>query len=191
MSCMLNSLVCWEDPIASAVTFVPVALILVALSIWSLIYVVAWTGLTVLIGVFSLKVFGLVMDKLGKPNPLGDPLAHISEADLTVDQEKVNGFLGCIVSQVNCATSHIKRIILVEDVVETVKFGALCYTLTYVGSWFNAITLVLIAWVLAFSLPKLYINNQAMADEIFGKIKVQYDALQEKVFNKPAVKKDE
>jgi len=135
--------------------------------------------------------FGLVMEKLGKPNPLGDPLSQLSQIDLTVDQEKVGEYLGCIVSKMNCATSHIKKIVLVEDVLETVKFGALCYTLTYIGSWFNAITLVLIAWVLVFSLPKLYINNQAMADEIYGKLKLQYDALQEKVFNKPAVVKED
>jgi len=193
MSCgTLNSLVYWEEPIASAAVFVPVAIILVALSIWSLIYVMAWTGLTVLIGVCSIKVFGIVMEKLGKPNPLGDPLSQISQVDLTVDPEKINSYLGCVVSSINCATSHIKKIIMVEDVFETVKFGALCYTLTYVGSWFNAITLVLIAWVLAFSLPKLYINNQAVADEIFGKLKVHVDSIQEKVFNKATpIKKDD
>jgi len=52
--------------------------------------------------------------------------------------------------------------------------------------------LVLIAWTLLFSLPKLYANNQETADEIYGKVKVQIDAIQEKVFNKSAeVKKDD
>ena len=34
------------------------------------------------------------------------------------------------------------------------------WCLTYIGSWFNAITLVILAWIAAFTIPKAYIMNQ-------------------------------
>jgi len=184
--CLLTSLVCWEDPVTTAAVFLPGAIILVALSTWSLIYIVAWTGLLALMAVVVFKVVGMVTEKLDKPNPLGDTLSKISKVDLTVSQDKMNSFLGMAVDNINCATSYIKKAILVEEIVPTAVFGMACYLLTYMGSWFNALTLVLIAWVLLFSVPKLYLNNQVAADELYAKVKVHVDSLQEKVFNKPA-----
>ena len=40
------------------------------------------------------------------------------------------------------------------------KFCISVYCLTYIGSWFNLLTLLILAWVAVFTLPKLYINNQ-------------------------------
>merc|ERR550517_570656 len=110
---------------------------------------------------------------------MGDILSTISQVDLTVDQDKVISFLGTAIDNINCATRFIKKVVLVEEIVPSVMFGVACYLLTYMGSWFNALTLILLSWVLLFSLPKLYVNNQVAADEIIGKIKVHTDALQE------------
>ena len=43
---------------------------------------------------------------------------------------------------------------------DTIKFGLSLWGLTYIGSWFNAMTLIILAWVAAFSIPKLYKMNQ-------------------------------
>ena len=44
--------------------------------------------------------------------------------------------------------------------VDTVKFGLSLWFLTYIGAWFNAMTLIVLAWLAAFSLPKAYLMNQ-------------------------------
>ena len=36
---------------------------------------------------------------------------------------------------------------------DTLKFGLCLYVLTYVGAWFNALTLVILAWIAVFTLP--------------------------------------
>ena len=53
---------------------------------------------------------------------------------------------------------------------ETLKFGLCLYVLTYVGAWFNALTLLILAWIGVFTVPKLYLNNQAAVDEMVGKV---------------------
>lgn len=50
--------------------------------------------------------------------------------------------------------------------VDTIKFGLSLWLLTYIGAWFNALTLVILAWVGLFTLPKVYVNNQAQVDSL-------------------------
>ena len=76
---------------------------------------------------------------------------------------------------------------------ETAKFGLSLYLLTFVGAWFNALTLVILAWAGLFSLPKLYMNNQPAVDEVVGKVVAQLEEVKAKVVDalpasmKPAV----
>ncbi|XP_023321294.1 reticulon-1-A [Eurytemora carolleeae] len=181
-SCPLMKLLQWEDPVKTGSVFVPVSLVLVSLSIWSLVSVVAWSCLLLILAVILLRVFNVVMVKLGKPNPLGNPLESLLQVDIKITDETVGQGVKMLVNTSNSAVHKLKNIILVEDILETVKFGTLCYTLTYIGSWFNALTLVLLAWVMAFLLPKLYLNHQTLIDELLGKVKEQIGNLKEKVY---------
>lgn len=48
------------------------------------------------------------------------------------------------VANANAAVSELRRLFLVEDLVDTLKFGGVLWCLTYLGSWFNGMTLVII-----------------------------------------------
>lgn len=48
------------------------------------------------------------------------------------------------VAHANAAVSELRRLFLVEDFVDSLKFGVLLWCLTYVGSWFNGMTLIII-----------------------------------------------
>ena len=65
--------------------------------------------------------------------------------------------------------------------VDTIKFGLSLWLLTYVGSWFNFLTLVILAWIGAFSLPKLYQQNQAQVDQVVAQITTQLEEVKAKV----------
>ena len=64
---------------------------------------------------------------------------------------------------------------------ETLKFGLSLYVLTYVGAWFNALSLVILAWIGVFTLPKLYLNNQVAVDEMVTKVAGQVNEVKTKV----------
>ena len=42
--------------------------------------------------------------------------------------------------------------------------------LTYIGSWFNMLTLVILAWIALFATPKLYQQNQEQVDQVLGQL---------------------
>jgi len=97
------------------------------------------------------------------------------------------------VAHANAAVSELRRLFLVEDFVDSLKFGVLLWCLTYVGSWFNGMTLIIIGKfscmmciiffyilyridstinlfylsgvVALFTLPKVYETNQEQIDQ--------------------------
>merc|ERR1712113_1328657 len=69
--------------------------------------------------------------------------------------------------------------------VDTIKFGLSLWLLTYIGSWFNMLTLLILAWIVLFSTPKLYQQNQAQVDEVLGQVMAQVDEVKGKVPSDP------
>ena len=53
--------------------------------------------------------------------------------------------------------------------------------LTYIGSWFNMLTLVILAWIALFATPKLYQQNQAQVDQVLGQVMAQVEDAKAKV----------
>ncbi|OTF82776.1 reticulon-1-like protein [Euroglyphus maynei] len=59
----------------------------------------------------------------------------------------------------------MRSVLLVEDYVESFKYLFMFWALTFIGSWFNGMTLVILAYIGAFSLPKVYEMHQAQIDQ--------------------------
>lgn len=66
------------------------------------------------------------------------------EYDVSLPQDKVKEISEVAVSHINAAVIELRRLFLVEDLVDSIKFGVLLWCLTYVGSWFNGMTLIII-----------------------------------------------
>ena len=188
------AIVYWEDPIMSGTVFGSVLVVLLSLASYSLITVGSYTCLALLIGVLGVKLYSYVMVMLKKAEPGSDPLAKVSAMPVTIPAETISNMSPCIAGAVNKTTTELRRLFLVEDMVDTIKFGLSLWLLTYIGSWFNMLTLLILAWVVFFSLPKLYVNNQTQVDEVMGQVMAQVDEVKGKVLalipNK-SVKKEE
>ena len=61
--------------------------------------------------------------------------------------------------------TELKRLFFCENIIDTGKFTISLYCLTYIGSWFSLLTVVIIAWTGLFTLPKVYLNNQVSTTE--------------------------
>ena len=68
----------------------------------------------------------------------------ILDVDLTLPAEKVHEVADVAVAHANAGVAELRRLFLVEDFIDSLKFGALLWSLTYVGAWFNGMTLIII-----------------------------------------------
>lgn len=171
----------WEDPIHSGIVFGSVFVSLISICYYSLISVVAYVSLTALLAVLSLKIYTYVMVTFLKKEVAVNPLAKVSEINLSIPEDKVNALANNATTKVNAGLVELRRLFLVENMLDSVKFGLSLWLLTYIGSWFNAMTLVLMAWVGIFTVPKVYINNKTQIDPVLDKVKAQLSEISGKV----------
>ena len=65
------------------------------------------------------------------------------------------------------------------------------YLLTFVGRLVNMVTLLIMAWVVAFSWPRIYQDNQTKIDEALAPIRVKVEELTSKLPQLTAAKKED
>jgi len=136
--------------------------------------------LTALCAVLSLKIYTYVMVTFLKKEA-NNPLAKFSDINLTVSEDKVNQIANNATNKLNASLVELRRLFLVENMLDSVKFGLSLWVLTYIGSWFNAMTLILMSWVGLFTIPKIYLNNKTQIDPVLDKVKAQFDEIWGKV----------
>jgi hypothetical protein len=169
----MSELVYWRDPKKSGVVFGAIAVILIALTCLSLISVVAYTSLLLLTGTFAFRVYKTVMQMIQKTDE-GHPFKEYLDLDVTFSGEKAQELSNAIINYTNTAILKLRRLFLVEDFVDSAKFGVFLYVLTYIGGWFNGLTLIILGFIALFSLPKVYETNKTVIDQyidlVWGKV---------------------
>ena len=83
-----------------------------------------------------------------------------ADINLTVSEDKVNQIANNATNKLNASLVELRRLFLVENMLDSVKFGLSLWVLTYIGSWFNAMTLILMSWVGLFTIPKVRKRGQ-------------------------------
>lgn len=159
----VESLIYWRDPKKSGPVFGGVLLVLLALTYFSLISVVAYLSLIGLTVTIAFRIYKNIVQAVQKTGD-GHPFKEILELDVSLPQDKVKEISEVAVAHINAAVVELRRLFLVEDLVDSIKFGVLLWTLTYLGAWFNGMTLIIIAWVALFTLPKVYETNKTQID---------------------------
>ncbi|XP_058840813.1 reticulon-1-A-like, partial [Topomyia yanbarensis] len=157
----VESLIYWRDVKKSAIVFGSDLTILLAMSLISLISVFSYVSLLVLLGTVSFRIYKNVLQAVQKASE-GHPFKEYLDFDLTLSQEKVSAAVA--VAHANALLLELRRLFLVEDVIDSIKFGVVLYCLAYVGAIFNGMTCVIIVFVALFTLPKVYENNKQSID---------------------------
>uniref|UniRef100_A0A1B6CF41 Reticulon-like protein n=1 Tax=Clastoptera arizonana TaxID=38151 RepID=A0A1B6CF41_9HEMI len=159
----VEALIYWRDPKKSGIVFGSILVILLSLAYLSLISVVAYVSLLTLFGTIVFRVYKSVLQAVQKTSD-GHPFKEFLDLELTLPQDKVREFTDTAVTHINAAVAELRRLFLVEDMVDSIKFAVLLWCLTYIGALFNGLTLVILGFVALFTVPKVYENNKTSID---------------------------
>ncbi|EDS43478.1 ER protein reticulon [Culex quinquefasciatus] len=176
----MESLIYWRDVKKSGIVFGAGLSVLIAMSLFSLISVFSYVSLLVLFGTVSFRIYKNVLQAVQKTAE-GHPFKEYLDFDLTLSQEKVQQLTTVAVAHFNALLSELRRLFLVEDLVDSIKFGVVLYCLTYVGAIFNGMTCVIIAFIALFTLPKVYENNKQSIDAYLELVRSKILEITEKV----------
>jgi len=176
----VESLIYWRDVKKSGVVFGIGLAILLAMSLFSLISVFAYLSLLTLAGTISFRIYKTIMSAVQKTSE-GHPFKEILDIDLTLSPEKVQNIAGVAVSHINAYIAELRRLFLVEDLVDSLKFALLLWLLTYIGAIFNGMTVVILAYVAMFTLPKVYETNKQNIDQYLDLVRSKIVEITDKV----------
>ncbi|KAH9507209.1 Reticulon-4 [Bulinus truncatus] len=168
----LKDLIYWRDVKKTGVVFGTLLLILVSLAVFSVLSVIAYLSLAILTVTFSFVVYKKIMGAVQKSNE-GHPFKPFLEMDISLSESKLKSVIQSVLKNVNCLTQELRRLFLIEDLVDSIKFGLLLWVLTYIGSWFSGMFLIILDVVLIFTVPKVYEKYQVQIDNYVGLAKAQ------------------
>ncbi|ESO04360.1 hypothetical protein HELRODRAFT_79127, partial [Helobdella robusta] len=66
------------------------------------------------------------------------------DLDIGLSEENVHRVTKSVVSHGVAFIAELRRLLLIEDIVDSIKFGLFLWVLTYIGAWFNGMTLIII-----------------------------------------------
>ncbi|XP_051507090.1 reticulon-4b isoform X3 [Myxocyprinus asiaticus] len=184
-------LVRWRDVRSSAVVFGCSLVLLLSLSVFSIISVLSYLSLALLSITMSFRIYKGVLQAIQKSEE-GHPFKQYLEQDVSLSDDLVQKYSDMTLSRINNAMKELRRLFLVEDLVDSLKLAVLLWILTYVGALFNGLTLLILGLLGAFSCPIIYEKHQTQIDQYLSMVKKQLkDVLRKIQATVPGMKKSE
>ncbi|XP_006001600.1 reticulon-4 isoform X1 [Latimeria chalumnae] len=156
-------LIYWRDIKKTGVVFGASLFLLLSLTVFSIVSVASYIGLALLSMTISFRIYKGVLQAIQKSEE-GHPFKSVLDSDVAVSQDLVHKYSDVALRHMNCTLKELRRLFLVEDLVDSLKFAVLMWVLTYVGALFNGLTLLILALISLFSIPVIYERHQAQID---------------------------
>ncbi|XP_041949385.1 reticulon-3-B-like isoform X2 [Alosa sapidissima] len=171
-SLTVQELVYWREPKKSATVFSSSLLVLFALATCSAITVVSYVLLAVLCVTITFRVYKSVIQAIQKSDE-GHPFKNLMARDISISPQKFRRHVDYALTHINRGILEARRLLLVEDVVDSLKLAGVMWLLTFVGAVFNGITILILADIIFFSTPLVYEKNKTQIDRYIELVRSQ------------------
>ncbi|XP_068272186.1 reticulon-4 isoform X1 [Nyctibius grandis] len=157
----------WRDIKKTGVVFGASLFLLLSLTVFSIVSVTAYIALALLSVTISFRIYKGVIQAIQKSDE-GHPFRAYLESDVGVSEELIEKHSNVVLGHINGTVKELRRLFLVDDLVDSLKFAVLMWVFTYVGALFNGLTLLILALISLFSVPVIYERHQAQIDHYVG-----------------------
>uniref|UniRef100_A0A6Q2ZAN6 Reticulon n=1 Tax=Esox lucius TaxID=8010 RepID=A0A6Q2ZAN6_ESOLU len=166
----------WRNVKHSGAVFGSVLLLLFSLTQFSVVSVGAYLALATLSATISFRIYKSVLQAVQKTDE-GHPFKSYLEMEISLSQDQIGKYADKALLYANTCMKELRRLFLVQDLIDSLKFAVLMWLLTYVGALFNGLTLLILAVVSMFSMPIVYEKHQAQIDQYVGLIRTQVNSV--------------
>ncbi|KAG1964242.1 reticulon-1b isoform X1 [Pimephales promelas] len=173
----------WRNLKQSGLVFGSLLLLLFSLTQFSVVSVVAYLALAALSATISFRVYKSVLQAVQKTDE-GHPFKAYLDVEMSLSHDQMQKYAENIQYYINSSLKELRRLFLVQDLVDSLKFAVLMWLLTYVGALFNGLTLLIMVVVSMFSMPVVYEKYQAQIDQYLDLIRTQVNSVVGKIQEK-------
>ncbi|KAJ8288977.1 hypothetical protein COCON_G00016360 [Conger conger] len=170
----------WRDVKQTGVLLGSVLLLLFSLTQFSVVSVVAYLALAALSATVSFRIYKSVLQAVQKTDE-GHPFKSYLDMEISLSQDQIQKYADNAQLYANTTLKELRRLFLVQDLVDSLKFAVLMWLLTYVGALFNGLTLLIMAVVSMFTMPVIYEKHQAQIDQYLGLIRTHVNSVVGKI----------
>lgn len=179
----------WRDIKKSGLVFGASLFLLLSLTVFSIVSVFAYIALALLSVTISFRIYKGVLQAIQKSEE-GHPFKSCLDSNVAVSEELVNKYSNVALGHVNCTLKELRRLFLVEDLVDSLKFAVLMWVFTYIGALFNGLTLLILALISLFSIPVIYERHQTQVDHYIALISKNFNNVKDLILAKvPGLKR--
>ncbi|XP_031679555.1 reticulon-1-A-like isoform X5 [Oncorhynchus kisutch] len=157
----------WRDVKTSGVVFGASLSLLLSLTLCSIVSVSSYIGLALLSVTICFRIYKGILQAIQKSDE-GHPFKLYLDQDVALSEGTVHKYSDCVLARFNTTVTELRRLFLVEDLVDSLKFAVLMWILTYVGALFNGLTLFILGLVGMFSCPIVYEKYKVQIDHYVG-----------------------
>ncbi|CAJ1052776.1 reticulon-3-B-like [Xyrichtys novacula] len=176
-------LVHWKEPKKSAAAFGMSLLVLFSVATLSVISVVSYLLLTCLCITITFRVYKSVIQAIQKSDE-GHPFRSLLDRDISLSSETVRQLADQSLVHLNWFTNQTRRLLLVEDLVDSLKLAGVMWLMTYIGSIFNGVTILILADIIFFTTPLIYMKKKTQIDHYIEVIRGRVDETLQKLHDK-------
>ncbi|XP_061767506.1 reticulon-4a isoform X5 [Nerophis ophidion] len=176
----LVDLLYWRDVKTTGVVFGAALLLLLSLTVCSIVSVCSYIGLALLSVTICFRIYKGILQAIQKSDE-GHPFKQYLGQEVALSQDVVHKYSDLVLERLNKSICDLRRLFLVDDLVDSIKFAVFMWILTYVGAFFNGLTLVILGVVAAFSCPIIYEKHQAQIDHYVALVNKQMKDVVEKI----------
>lgn len=180
----------WRDVKTTGVVFGAALLLLLSLMVCSIVSVCSYIGLALLSVTICFRIYKGILQAIQKSDE-GHPFKQFLDQEVALPEDMVHKYSDIVLAKLNKTICELRRLFLVEDLVDSIKFAVLMWILTYVGSLFNGLTILILGLIGAFSCPIVYEKHQTQIDhylalvnnhvkDIVGKIQAKVPGMKRK-----------
>ncbi|XP_062864409.1 reticulon-4b [Trichomycterus rosablanca] len=162
----------WRDVKNSGIVFGASLLLLLSLSVCSIISVLSYVALALLSVTISFRIYKGILQAIQKSDE-GHPFKLYLEQEVALPEDLVHKYSEVALGRLNTIIIELRRLFLVDDLVDSLKFAVFMWILTYIGALFNGLTLLILGLVGAFSCPVVYEKHQVQIDHYIALVSNQ------------------
>ncbi|XP_077585427.1 uncharacterized protein LOC144205145 [Stigmatopora nigra] len=161
----------WRDVKTTGAVFGATLLVLLSLTVCSIISVCSYVSLALLSVTICFRIYKTVVNSVQKLDG-GHPFKQYLACEVALPEDLTHKYGDAFLDKINGSVAELRRLFLVEDLVDSIKFAVLMWIMTYVGALFNGLTLLILAVIVAFTWPIVYERHEAQithyVDLVYG-----------------------
>ncbi|CAI5655009.1 reticulon-4 isoform X5 [Oreochromis niloticus] len=162
----------WRDVKTTGVVFGAALLLLLSLTVCSIVSVCSYICLALLSVTICFRIYKGILQAIQKSDE-GHPFKQYLDQEVALSEDMVHKYSDVVLAKLNKTIGELRRLFLVEDLVDSIKFAVLMWILTYVGALFNGLTLLILGVIAVFSCPIIYEKHQAQIDHYLALVNNQ------------------